>query len=329
MKMTRLGQTELMVSGIAMGCWALSGVETWGAQDETEAVRTVHAALDAGITLFDTAEAYGDGESERLLGKALVGNRNGVVIASKVRPANLAHAELIAACERSLRNLRTDTIDLYQVHWANPDVPIGDTIEALQQLQKEGKIRAIGVSNFGVRDLQGFASLSACETNQLPYSLLWRAVESKIVPECLKRGVGILAYSPLAQGLLTGKFESADAVPEERRRTRFYSSARPLARHGDTGCEEEVFLAIAEIRSICREIGRPMAHVALAWLLHQPGVTSVLAGARRPEQIRENAAAEALVLDLDTLQALDRATQAVKKAIGENPDMWQSQSRYR
>ncbi len=329
MQVVRLGQTDLKVSRIGLGCWAFSGVDTWGEQDRSDAIRTVHAALDAGINFFDTAEAYGDGESEQVLGQALAGRRHEAIIASKVRFANLRRADLIAACERSLRNLRTDVIDLYQVHWPNREVDIAETGAALLELQKQGKIRFIGVSNFGVQDLQEFIEHCPCATDQVPYNLLWRAIEYRILPACLEHNIGVLAYSPLAQGLLTGKFFSAEDVPEERRRTRFFSPDRPLARHGDQGCEKEVFAAIDRLRRICDEIGQPMAKTALAWLLYQPGVTAVLAGARKPEQLRLNADADALQLDKELLDQMDRAAQEIKITIGDNPDMWESESRYR
>jgi aryl-alcohol dehydrogenase-like predicted oxidoreductase len=163
----------------------------------------------------------------------------------------------------------------------------------------------------------------------LPYSLLWRAIEYEIQQECVKKSIGILCYSPLAQGLLTGKFSSPDEVPAGRARIRFFSSDRPLARHGEPGCEDKVFAAIEQIRAICGEIGQPMANVALAWLLHQPGVTSAIAGARRPDQIRQTAQAVALALSPEIVSRLAEATEEVKRAIGPNPDMWQATSRFR
>jgi aryl-alcohol dehydrogenase-like predicted oxidoreductase len=202
-------------------------------------------------------------------------------------------------------------------------------MEALEKLRGQGKVRAIGVCNCGVQDLSHLLTIGWAETNQLPYSLLWRAIEYQIRQQCVDEGVGILCYSPLAQGLLTGKFSSPDEVPEGRARTRHFSKDRPQTRHGEAGCEPEVFTAIEQIRHICDEIGQPMATVALAWLLHQPGVTSVIAGARRPDQIRQTAQAADLELSPETIAALAEATEGVKQKMGPNLDLWQSESRLR
>jgi len=312
-----------------MGCWALAGDATWGPQDLAESVATVHAALDAGVNLFDTAEGYGGGDSESALGQALLGRRHEAVIATKVGRASLSADEVRRACEASLQRLRTDYVDLYQIHWPSRSVPLSETMEALERLREQGKVRAIGVCNFGLQDLSDLTAAGHSETNQLPYSLLWRAIEFELQQRCADQGIGILCYSALAQGLLTGKFTSAAEVPDGRARTRLFSGERPESRHGQAGCEAEVFAAIDQIRRICDEIGRPMANVALAWLLYQPGVTSAIAGARRPDQIRQTAQAADLALAPEILNRLTEATEEVKRIIGPNPDMWQSSSRFR
>jgi myo-inositol catabolism protein IolS len=330
MKCRKLGRTEITVSSIGMGCWALAGDWVWGDQDEQDSIATVHAALDRGINFFDTAEGYGDGKSETVVGKALSGRRHEAVIATKISPSHLANKdEIRKACERSLQRLDTNYIDLYQIHWPNRDVPIAETLEVLDRLREQGKVRAIGVSNFGVADLSDLLSIGRCEANQLPYSLLGRAIEYEISHECIDNDIGILCYSPLAQGLLADKFASVDDVPEERARTRHFSKNRPLTRHDEEGCEAETFAAIERIRQICVEIDTPMAEVALAWLLYQPGVTSVLAGARRPEQIKQNAKAAALDLPSEIVEDLSAATDQVKQKLGANPDLWETNSRYR
>ncbi|HUX75094.1 MAG TPA: aldo/keto reductase, partial [Anaerolineae bacterium] len=309
MKTCKLGQTDITVSVVALGCWAFAGGRVWGPQDEAESIATVRAALDAGVNFFDTAEGYGDGDSEAVLGRALAGRRHEAVIATKVSRSHLSGDEVREACEHSLRRLQTDTIDLYQIHWPSRTVPLDETMEALEKLREQGKVRAIGVCNFGVGDLSDLFKAGRSETNQLPYSLLWRAVEYQIRPQCVDEKIGILCYSPLAQGLLTGKFGSPDEVPAGRARTRHFSKARPQVRHGEAGCEAETFAAIERIRHTCDEMHRPMAQVALAWLLHQPGVTAVIAGARRPDQIRQTAQAADLELSPETLGELTEATE--------------------
>ncbi len=329
MKYHKLGKTDIRVSALAMGCWAIAGDPLWGPQDEAESHATVHTALDLGINFFDTAEGYTGGETEAVLGRALAGRRHEAVIATKVGRANLSESEVRQACEDSLRRLQTDYIDLYQIHWPRRSVPLEETVEGLERLREQGKVRAIGVCNFGVGDLGDLLELGWIESDQLPYSLLWRAIEYEIQAKCVEEGIGILAYSPLAQGLLTGKFSSLDEVPEGRARIRLFSGERPQARHGEAGCEAEVSSALEGIRQICAEIDQPMTDVAIAWLFQQPGVATVIAGARRPEQIRQTAGAVDLDLAPEIVARLAGATEEVKSAIGPNPDMWQSESRFR
>jgi myo-inositol catabolism protein IolS len=329
MRYRKLGKPDISISVVAMGCWALAGDSTWGSQDVDESIATVHAALDAGVNFFDTAEGYGEGDSELILGRALVGCRHKAVIATKASRSHLSGGEIQEACERSLQRLQTDYIDLYQIHWPSRTTPLAETLEALNRLHEQGKVRAIGVCNFGVGDLFDLLSCGRVETNQLPYSLLWRAIEYQIRQKCVDEGIGILCYSPLVQGLLTGKFSSAGEVPEGRARIRLFSGDRPQARHGGAGCETEVFAAIERIRHICLEIGEPMARVAVAWLLHQPGVMSVIAGARTPDQIQQTAQAADLELSPQIVSELAEASEEVKRILGPNPDMWQSESRFR
>jgi len=327
MEYRKLGRTDIEVSTICLGCWALIGGHTWGPQDRDESAATIRAAFDAGINFFDTAPAYGDGESEALLGKALADVRKDAVIATKVSGSQLAPEDVARSCDRSLRLLGTDVIDLLQVHWPRADIPLADTLGAMQRLQEAGKVRAIGVSNFGTSYLGEAAELARIETNQLCYSLLWRAIEHEIQPLCTAGEIGILCYSPLCQGLLTGKFATVDDVPEGRARSRLFSKDRPQARHAEPGCEAEVFAAVDETRRIAEGLSLPMAHVALAWLLARDAVTSVIAGARNPEQARQNARAGEVKLPASTIEELAAATDEVKAHIGPNADMWQTDSR--
>lgn len=329
MKYRELGQSELNVSTIAMGCWAIAGDAMWGPQDEQDAIDAIQTALDLGVNLFDTAEGYGSGASEALLARGLGDRRDEALIATKVSPSHLKHDQVIAACERSLQRLKTDRIDLYQIHWPNWDVPFDETMRALENLRDAGKVRVIGVSNFGPRDMRDMLAVGRFESNQLAYNLLMRAIEHEIVPLCREHEVGILCYSPIMQGLLAGKFAAPDEVPPERARSRLFSGDRPLARHGEPGCEAQVFEVIDALRDAARTYDHNPADIALAWCLHQPGVTSVLAGARDAEQIRANARAAAISLEPETLEQLDEATAPIKAYIGRNPDMWQSGDKVR
>ena len=322
MKYRKLGNSGIEASEVAFGCFAFSNDNTWGPQDEKDSAASIHAALDAGITLFDTAEGYGGGLTEEVLGRALAGRRGKALIATKASSANLTAEGVAAACEASLKRLGTDWIDLYQIHWPNREVPMEVTFAAIDRLVKAGKVRAVGVSNFGVSDLTQALGHYPVATNQMVYSLLARAIEYEILPLCVEKGVGILTYSPLAQGLLSGKYMTADDFPAGRARTRHFSSKREQVRHGGPGCEEETFAAIDEIRAISKELGEPMSAVALAWLLTRKGVASVICGGRTPAQVLENVRCADITLPADVTARLDAATQKVKSFLGPNPDMW-------
>ena len=327
MKYTKLGKTDINVSVMALGCWPFGGIETWGDQDDADSIETVHVALDSGIILFDTAAAYG--RSEEVLGRALKGRRDEAVIATKLGGSQLVGDNLVRACERSLQNLQTDWIDLYQIHWPNWKVPLSETMEALERLKEQGKVRAIGVCNFAKKDLTDLLAIGHIETNQWPFSLMWRCVEREVQPICLENGIGIICYSPLYQGLLTGRYASVDEVPDGLSRTRLYSSGRPNAEHSDTGAEEEAFAALGQIRSISERLGESMANVSLAWVRQQPGVTAMLVGARNPDELKRNLPTVDFVLSKEVIQGLNDATEAVKAKIGANGDMWFSESRMR
>jgi len=261
------------------------------------------------------------------VGKALTCERSRAIIATKVLPSHLSPADLRAACEASLKRLRTDYIDVYYIHWSNPTIPIADTMGELARLKTEGKVRVIGCSNFGACDLGELLQYGRAEVNQLPYSLLWRAIEYEILPACVANQISIACWAPLMESLLTDKFTSADAVPPARARTRHFSSARAMTRHGEPGAERETFETLANIRRICAQINLPLAQVALAWLIQRIGVASIVVGVRNPEQARVNAAAASLDLPDEIMRALDDATADLKTRMGTNADLWQSDSR--
>ena len=330
MQYRKLANTDITVSAVAFGCWAIVGGFNWGHQEEKDSLAALRAAYDAGINFFDSAEGYGGGRSEQLLAKGLGDVRDQIVIATKVSPRHFSPDELRAACERSLRYLNSDWIDLYQLHWPNRDIPIEETLGVLADLKQEGKIRAYGVSNFGRQDLDVcLATDYSIASNQLAYNLLFRAIEHEILPLCVREGISVLCYSPLMQGMLTGKFASADDVPEDRARTRHYSSNRPQARHGEAGAEAETFAAVAQVQRLANDLGEPMADVALAWLLAREGVTSVIVGGRNADQARRNTRAAELKLPQETVKQLSSATAALKQKLGQSADMWQSESRIR
>ena len=268
MEYRKLGTADIEVSVMALGCWPFAGGVVWGEQDEGESIATVHAALDAGINFFDTAEGYEEGHSERVLGRGLAGQRQQAVIASKVSPNHLTPEGIAAACEQSLENLQTDYIDLYQIHWPNHDIPIETSWRALEDLLAAGKVCALGVANFASDDLADLVAVGRPAADQLPYSLLWRAIEFEVLARCRERDIGLICYAPLAS-------------------------------------------------------------LALAWVLKQQGVTSLLVGARNSDELAHNLPALALDLDAATMAELERLTEPVKEALGRNLDMWFAESRMR
>ena len=325
-----LGSSEMRTSVFGLGCWPMGGGPGWGDHDEKEIIATVHAALDRGVNFFDSAEGYNDGKSEEVLGKALVGHRHSALIATKISPGNAEPETLRAHCEASLRRLRTDVIDLYQVHWPVAAPSVDGAFAALADLRDEGKVRAVAVSNHGVKQLTHvLATGASIPSNQVSYSLLSRAIETDIAPFCRQHGISIIAYMPLMQGLLVGHWRSLGDVPPFRARTRHYAGSRPEARHGEPGAEKEMLTALARIREIAGDVGAPMAHVALAWVAGKPGVASVLVGGRRPNQLVRNLEAASLRLLPDVVAELDRATEALNTKLGPSADYFQSTAKGR
>ena len=323
MKYTTLPNTDIKASAVTLGCMTFTGDANWGPQDEKDSIETVRAALDAGIVSFDTAEAYANGLSDTILGKALGADRSKVSIFSKLHVAKMGKNDVIASCEEGLKRLKTDYIDLYQIHWPSAEIPLDETMEQLLKLKEQGKIRAIGVSNFGTEDLSEALKYNVVVTNQMAYSMLFRGLEYSILPFCRENNIGMLTYSSLAQGLLSGKYLTADDFPVGRARTKIFSSSkRAGANHGGEGCEELAFKVIADVKKICEEIGEEMADVALAWSISQPGITSVIAGGRTPEQALTNAKGGNLELSKDVIDALSKATNPVKEFIGDDADPW-------
>lgn len=324
MKYRKLGSTDVEVSCIALGCWGFAGGSMWGDQEEKTSIEAIHAALDVGMTFLDTAEAYGDGYSEQVIGKALGGRRGDAIIATKARTNNCNPESIAPTCEASLGRLQTDYIDLYQLHWpSEADVDLQATEGALIKLVQEGKIRNYGVCNYGPNDMARLSPDSGIVSNQLAYSILFRAIEYEIAPLCGQRGVSILTYSSLLHGLLSGKYRTASDFPVGRGRTRHFSAAHSGARHGLPGEQELTFATLDRIGTIADDAGLTMVEAAIGWVLRQGVVASVLAGARDPDQVAANAKVGEVVLADDTYDALNKVTEELKTALGPNADMWQ------
>lgn len=326
MKISTLGKSGIRVSELTFGCMTFAGEMCRDPQDEQNSINTIRAAPDSGIVSFDTAEIYADGYTDRVLGKALGADRPKVSIFAKVAPGKDRYDEVISCCEDTLRRLRTDYIDLLQIHWpklGKEKIPFEEAVSALQKLKADGKIREIGVSNFGVKDLTEILSIdNSVVTNQMCYNLVWRGIEFSVLPKCREAGVGVLTYSTLGQGLLTGKYRTADDIPAARMRTKHFAGTRELSRHGGEGCEEALFSTLDSIRKVSEETGISMPDLALAWVLSKDGITSIIAGGSTPEHAVKNARACDLKLTGDVIKALDDATEEVKAFIGDDLDPW-------
>ena len=331
MQMRPCGRSDLQLPVLGLGCWSFGGEEGdyWGVQDEQEVDAILTQALAHGAVYLDTAEMYNDGRSEAALGRSLKGRRAQAIIGSKVQPAHARPDLLRQHCEASLRRLGTDDIDLYMLHWPLDGEPAGPVFETLAQLQREGKIRHIGLSNFGVQQMREAVQAAHCAgttiaANQLCYNLLSRAIEFEILPECARLGIGVIGYMPLQQGLLTGKYHAADELPQMRTRTRHFSGSRPLSRHGEPGAEAEVFQAVEAIHALAEQAGIPMAQLAIYWAANQPGITCAISGVRSVAQLQDSLAAVHLTPPPGLMQRLTEITEPVKHKLGSNADYFQS-----
>ena len=317
MEFRMLGTSGIKISPIIMGTWQ-AGKDMWVGIDDRESTKAIRAAYDAGITTFDTAEVYGNGHSEKIVGNALQDVRDKVVIATKVFSNHLEYRQVMDACHRSLKNLNTDYIDLYQIHWppgsfgAKP-VPLEDTMRALRELKSKDKIRAIGVSNFSRSQLEEAAKSGRIDSLQPPYSLFWRKVETDALPYCLKNNITLLAYSSMAQGLLTGKFgpDHKFAKGDHRYKNKLFQPDN----------YERVQKALEKLRPIAHANHITLGQLALAWIISQPGICAI-AGARNAEQAAQNAAAANVRLSREDLAAVNEIGKTVTDPLDDDPVMW-------
>jgi aryl-alcohol dehydrogenase-like predicted oxidoreductase len=309
MEKRRLGDSELFPSVIGFGAWA-AGKTGWGDVDERAIVEAIQTAYDLGVNFFDTAPFYGYGESERILGKTLKPVRDKVIIATKFGIVwddkggfvmDVSRKNILREIDESLKNLGTDYIDLYQVHWPDHKTPIQETMETLNELVQSGKIRYIGVSNFSVEQMEEARKYAHVVSLQSQYNLLQRGVEQAEYPYVERVGMGFIPYSPLAQGLLTGKFTKETKIPEDDVRRQF----NPLFKDGEFEANVE---KAEKIRTIVDRYGKPMAQVAVNWLLAKPAVATVITGAKNKEQVIQNVAAAEWKLLPEDVAALDAMT---------------------
>ena len=308
MEYISIKRTGLTVSRIALGTWAIGGW-LWGGTDETESIRTIHAALDTGVNLIDTAPVYGFGVSEEIVGKAIEqrGHREKVVIATKVGlewhngsvSRNSSRGRIRQEVQDSLRRLRTDYIDLYQVHWPDLAVPIEETAREMQELYKEGLIRAIGVSNYSPEQMVRFVSASELHVVQSPYNLFEREIDREVLPYVRENNLTALAYGPLCRGLLTGKMRSDTTFTGDdlRKSDPKFQSPRFA----------QYLNAVQQLNDLAqRRLGKRVMDLAVRWVLDTPGITAALWGARHPADLDAAAGALDWKLDADTRLAIDQ-----------------------
>lgn len=299
----RLGTSDLCISPVALGCWPLGGI-TSGAMTEAEAAAVIDAALDAGINHLDTAHAYGrNGESERLIARGLRGRRDQVVLATKVGVywdengalQRTGRPELLRRhFEESLRRLEIDEVELLYFHAPADDAPLAESAGLFRDLLAEGKTRAVGVSNLSVEQMETFAAVCPFAACQVRYNWLQREIEADVLPWCRAHGVSVVAYEPLALGLLTGKFtrDHVFAEGDWRRQSPLFTGEAWF-----TNLEE-----VERLRGLAAARGCSVAQLAVAWAISRPGVTAALCGAKRPEQIRETAQAMSMIESLRDLE---------------------------
>ena len=306
MEYRQLGRSDLTVSEISLGSWL-----TYGVGVDVDAARAcVEKAFDVGINFIDTANVYGRGAAEEFLGETLGGmERSSYVLATKVyfpmsrKDRGLSAVQIHKQIDASLQRLRTDYVDLYQCHRYDRDTPLEETMQALTDVVREGKARYIGISEWSAPQIQAALDLPGVVrivSSQPQYSMLWRRPEEKVFPLCDREGIGNIVWSPLAQGVLTGKYSPGEPPPSDSR-----AASKSMGQDMGRWRDVEVLDAVQQLKPIADEAGLTMAQLALAWVLRLPVVSSAIIGATRPQQVEDNAAASGVKLSDDVLKAID------------------------
>jgi aryl-alcohol dehydrogenase-like predicted oxidoreductase len=308
MRYRKLGDSDIEVSEISLGSWLTygEGVE----RDQTEAC--TRAAFDAGITLFDTSNAYGRGTAETAWGEILSDyDRDSYVLATKLffpmteTDRGLSREQIHKQLDFSLERLRTDYVDLYQCHRPDPETPIEETMEGLTEVCEAGKVREIGFSEWTVEQIRAALEVPGARkfvSSQPQYNMIWRAPEAELIPFCAEHGISQIVWSPLAQGVLTGKYEPGEDHPPDSR-----ASSDAMGWAMDRYLSDEVLEAVQRLKPVAEDAGLTMVEMALAWVLREPNVASAIVGASRPEQVHSNAKASGIELSADVLAAIDEA----------------------
>jgi aryl-alcohol dehydrogenase-like predicted oxidoreductase len=313
MRKRKLGNRGPEITVIGLGTWAIGGAGwqyAWGTQDDKDSIATIHRAMELGINWIDTAAVYGLGHSEEVVGKALIGRRSKVIVATKCARVwdpgsteivgRLSAASVRQELENSLRRLGTDYIDLYQIHWPRPEPQIEEGWAEIGKAVKEGKVRYAGVSNFSVEQLRRIHAIHPVTSLQPPYSMLRRETEKELLPFCAENGIGVVVYSPMQMGLLSGAFSRERVTRLEaddlRSQNPFFTEPA-LSRN---------LALVDKLKPIARRHDRSMAELAIAWVLRRPEVTAAIVGGRRPEQVGETVGAADWDLTKDEFAEIER-----------------------
>lgn len=320
MKYRKLGKSGLLVSEIALGNWITHGAQV----DDTMAQACVNAALDSGITTFDTADAYSETRAESVLGESLKGiRRESIELCTKVfhptgtgpNDRGLSRKHIMEACHASLRRLQTDYIDVYYAHRFDSTVSLEETFLAFSDLVRQGKVLYIGVSEWTAEQIKLGATLARemrvpFVASQPQYSMLWRVIEAEVIPACEREGMGQVIWSPLAQGILSGKYAPDKPIPEGSRASTTAGSGF-FKRLAGQWLRQEVLQAVEQIRPIAQECGLTMPQLAVAWVLQNPQVSSAIIGASKPEQVKENVKAAGICLDPEVMRQINSILNSV------------------
>ena len=334
---------NISVSRLGIGCWSFGGGEYWGGQNQKDVEAVVHKAIDNGVNFFDTARMYNDGESEKSLGLALKNRRNQAVICSKVSPAKAYYQTLKEECEVSLKNLRTDYIDIYMMHWPinklgvkhftddqkiieNPPAA-EEAFKALSDLKKEGKIKAIGVSNYGVSQMKEAVGLCPeISANEITYNIVSRAIESEILPFCKENNISMITSMSLMQGVLTGRYAKIEDIPAYQSRSRHFDNARGqgLSRHFEYGAEAELTEVLKTLNEISADLNISVAQLSIAWVFANKQVDCALLGSRNEAELLENIQAAEITLAPGIVETINAVSLPVLKKLGDNADYYEN-----